>query len=337
MSNVDVQSRRFPVEAIAPATYTGDITGDAVNVADFAGAMAVINPGTIASGTFTPKLQHSFDGVVWDDVPASEVIGAFVDLVSDTPQKVGLRITRRLLRIFVTTGGGPSGDLGAYVNHAKPGIVGFMDVSSGNTPVLQGPLSLQAPQRDLLTSTTRDVSGFKPDRIVMDGGPWSTTAVRRGDWVNFVGHPLERASFYLVCAFDETVVPGDTMIVAPPSIPFEVDPPLPVAVSGFQVYFDNTADLGVLGTGIAILEDNGQTDWELTGPETWSGLGVAAGDIIKFENAAGFSGTVDDTFWRVVQVRATDKSIQVIGQQSITALDSGTVDIRLIKQEIAGC
>ena len=140
MSNVDVQSRRFPEPTINPDTYNATVNGEGVNVALYHGSMAVIDPGTITDGTHTPKLEHSDDNASFSDVPADEMQGAFVDLVSDEVQKVGYSNVKRWVRVTVTVSGATTGGAyESYIDRVKPGIVGEFDLSTGNTPVIQGP------------------------------------------------------------------------------------------------------------------------------------------------------------------------------------------------------
>lgn len=570
--SVDVQSRREQRQAIVPAplSSTSDVNHEAVNVSGFAGSMFEVDPDTVSQGNPVPKLQHSHDGVVWDDVPADEQQGTFQPLVSNTPQKVGYKNTRRLARlvtqvgatsllaatydgdryaapgtltngkkftisfwtrfggvdtdngtffavdgitfsfnrigegvtpgrgthlqisatdtgltnnlliqtkvqddfrfvsgggwvhiavavdmddnrltrvyvdgerldiaqpaftqgsaialdnaapwigglfifftetdqflgdlaemwgnfseyvdldtditkfrsldgqavslgaagatptgtspeVYIPTGapttnagtlgnftlvGGTPGDgiaviaglsdvtishLEGYGDLVNPGLVGAFDLLTGNTPVLQGPISLQAPQPDLLYSETPDILSDKPDLVSLDATTWKVLGVQVGDWVNFVGTAMFRVSKYLACALD-----GEVMRVAPPGVQFEL---LTATTATLEVYYDALADLGLLQAAVAMAEGNSQTEYVLTGAETWSGLGVAVGDIIRFENSATFATPVNGDY-RVTSIDITDKNITFKGGVTPAAADAGTADIRLIKQPLVGC
>lgn len=142
--SVDVASRRNPRQFIPVDVYTATVESVALAARETAGVMIALDSGTIADGTHTPKLQDSADAVIWTDVPFFELQGSFSDIQSDTIQKVGYRGRQPFIRLVVTVSGATLGGVyGAYLDRAKPGIIGEYDLSTIN--VLQGPEFLVAP------------------------------------------------------------------------------------------------------------------------------------------------------------------------------------------------
>ncbi len=142
--SVDAQSRRFPRQFLPVAVVTATVESIALAARETAGVMIALDSGTIVDGTHTPKLQDSPDAVIWTDVPPFELQGAFSVIQADAIQKVGYRGRQPFIRLVVTVAGATLGGVyGAYLDRAKPGIIGEYDLSTIN--VLQGPEFLVAP------------------------------------------------------------------------------------------------------------------------------------------------------------------------------------------------
>src|SRR5882724_1776541 len=115
MSLHDDKTNFKVVVSIAPAVIaTTTATGAAVDTDGFSGVTAVVTPGAITDGTFTPKLQEcATSGGSFTDVAAGDLIGAFVACVASTVQRVGYTGSLRYVKVVDTVTGSPS--TGGYV------------------------------------------------------------------------------------------------------------------------------------------------------------------------------------------------------------------------------
>lgn len=119
-SNVEV------VEAIRPAVFSGNATGQGVDRQGYDSLTFGVAVGAIAgSGNMTMKVQHDDDpafGTV-ADVDAADLVGAFTTpLVTNTVQKIGYRGTKRYVRLFGTLNSGTSVAVGAVAVLGRPSI-----------------------------------------------------------------------------------------------------------------------------------------------------------------------------------------------------------------------
>lgn len=94
---------------VAPAAHTTNVTGAAVDLQGYHGAMIQAVVGTITDGTHSLTVQESDDGSTWSDVDAADLQDSFDDLATDTNQKVGYLGTKRYLRVNAAVTGATSG------------------------------------------------------------------------------------------------------------------------------------------------------------------------------------------------------------------------------------
>lgn len=122
--NREMRSLVKCVEAIRPAVFAGNATGQAVDTQGFDSVLFVVSVGAIVgAGNMTAKLQH--DDVVGfgtvADVAAEDLVGAFVSpLVTNTVQYVGYRGSKRFVRVFGTLNSGTSVAVGAVAILGHP-------------------------------------------------------------------------------------------------------------------------------------------------------------------------------------------------------------------------
>ena len=105
----DLKNNLGVAPSIAPAARTASVNGSGVDLATYEGAMVVFLPGTITDGTHTPKIQESADNSDFTDVAAADLEGSLVALVTDTPQRVGYKGSKRYIRAVVAVAGATTG------------------------------------------------------------------------------------------------------------------------------------------------------------------------------------------------------------------------------------
>jgi hypothetical protein len=96
-----IRDRVLVSPSLHPQTITADVNGTGVDVGrDYDSAMFVAQAGAISgAGLVIPVAQESDDDSVYTDVAAGDLDGAFVNLVTNTIQKVGYKGAKRFLRI----------------------------------------------------------------------------------------------------------------------------------------------------------------------------------------------------------------------------------------------
>lgn len=87
------------------------VTGGDVDTKNFGSATAVIDSGTITDGTHTPTLEESDvgGGSGYTTVVAADLQGSFVDVVTDSIQKVGYIGNKQFIRVVITVAGATTG------------------------------------------------------------------------------------------------------------------------------------------------------------------------------------------------------------------------------------
>jgi hypothetical protein len=100
MINKDLDSIVVPLQVSVPAARTSTVTGAAVNLAGYAGAVLIVQDVGAVSGT-TPtldgKIQDSPDGSgSWADVP-----GATLTQVTAANNIQAINVDRRLAKAFI--------------------------------------------------------------------------------------------------------------------------------------------------------------------------------------------------------------------------------------------
>jgi len=128
----DMKSHLDVAPSLAPATRaTGTATGDAVDLQNYTGAMAVFRTGAWTDGTHTPALFESADGTTYAAVAAADLGGTFT-AVSGTAgqngvQRVDYRGGKRYVKGMLVSG------------TSTTGLLSGLDIVRGN-PV-NGPLA----------------------------------------------------------------------------------------------------------------------------------------------------------------------------------------------------
>lgn len=105
----DIKNNFDLVNSIDPDDYMADENGVGVDIREFDGSAVVFSVGTVTDGTHTPKIQESDDNSTWTDVDTKDQEGSFVDLVSNTNQRVGYKGNKRYLRAMLTVSGATTG------------------------------------------------------------------------------------------------------------------------------------------------------------------------------------------------------------------------------------
>lgn len=107
----DLKSRMGAAASVAPAARTATVNGTGVDLANTDAALVIIQAGTITDGTHTPKLQESADNAAWNDVAATDQIGALAAITANSVQRASYIGTKRYLRVVVTVAGATTGGL----------------------------------------------------------------------------------------------------------------------------------------------------------------------------------------------------------------------------------
>lgn len=105
----DIKSIFDVATSLPPAARTATANGSGVDLRGYDAALVMMVVGTITDGTHTPKLQESSDNSTFTDVAASDLVGSFSNLASNTPQRVGYIGSKRYVRVVVTVSGATTG------------------------------------------------------------------------------------------------------------------------------------------------------------------------------------------------------------------------------------
>lgn len=98
------------VQSLNPVARTnGTANGTGVDLAGFEGALIKLDVGAVTDGAHAPKIQESDDNAAFTDVAAADLVGALVNIVSNTPQKQGYIGRKRYLRAVIVTTGATTG------------------------------------------------------------------------------------------------------------------------------------------------------------------------------------------------------------------------------------
>ena len=116
MNRTTVQDVKV-VEAVRPAVFSGNATGQAVDTRGFDSLTFAVCVGAIAgAGNMTLAVQESdASGSGYADVAAADLEGSTLPavLLTNTALKVGYRGTKRYVRLFGTLNSGTSVAVGA--------------------------------------------------------------------------------------------------------------------------------------------------------------------------------------------------------------------------------
>lgn len=116
---IDGQAKIQAVQSIAVAAHNATLNGAGVDLASYDSATAYAFVGTWTDGSHTLKLQESADNSTWNDVAATDLIGAFAAMTSaptTVQQKVGYKGALRYLRAVSTVSGATTGAVyGVYI------------------------------------------------------------------------------------------------------------------------------------------------------------------------------------------------------------------------------
>lgn len=127
----DIANDLSVASSLAPSAYTATTNGDAVDLANFDGAAAVIDVGAYTDGTHTFEVQHAPDDGsgspgTWEAVDDADLDGTEPEVSAsgdaDTVHEIGYQGANRHLRVVVTTSGTTSGaEYGASIvrGHAR--------------------------------------------------------------------------------------------------------------------------------------------------------------------------------------------------------------------------
>lgn len=115
----DIASNIGAALALSPAVQAATIKGNAIALAGFESAVAIINTGAIAgAGDYTAKLQESDTTTDGDftDVVAADLVGSLpASLTADGTFKQGYIGNKPYIRVVLTKNGGTSVAAGAVV------------------------------------------------------------------------------------------------------------------------------------------------------------------------------------------------------------------------------
>lgn len=120
MARKDIKSRTLLNIQSAKAAATSTVTGTGVEVADYDGALAVIDAGTWTDGTHTISVQESDDNSAWSAVADADLDGSepVIDGAADDDQQyyIGYHGNKRYLRLVNTVGSATTGAvIGMYI------------------------------------------------------------------------------------------------------------------------------------------------------------------------------------------------------------------------------
>lgn len=121
----DLATGTSVASTLLPNVRTATAQGVTVDLLGYGEAVLVAHIATITDGTFAFDPEHSDDDSQWDNVPAGELGGAFVNATSaadDTVQEVTYRGNRRYVRCNVIVSGSPAtgGPVGVTVLRGSP-------------------------------------------------------------------------------------------------------------------------------------------------------------------------------------------------------------------------
>lgn len=107
MSRFDLGFGNTALRAMNYTDVTTTQAGTTIDLKDRRGALFILDSHTLASGTFTFKLQESDDNSTWSDVDASYVDAAtnsiaFADTEDNTTKQISYHGLERYVRCFCT-------------------------------------------------------------------------------------------------------------------------------------------------------------------------------------------------------------------------------------------
>lgn len=124
----DLKANLDVVQSIVPQVVTGDVSGVGADLRGFDGALLVVNAGAIVgAGVVLPIAEDSDDSTngsdgTWGAVAAGELLGAFVNCVASTPQRVGYIGVKRWVRVRADHVSGTSVAVAASVVRGLPSV-----------------------------------------------------------------------------------------------------------------------------------------------------------------------------------------------------------------------
>jgi hypothetical protein len=109
----DLYTHLVPVATLAPAARTASANGTGVDLANYDGAVALVQAGTWTDGTHTFELQDSSDNTTFAAV-ADEFLSGTEPVVSSagtasTVYRIGYHGIKRYVRVAVTVAGTTTG------------------------------------------------------------------------------------------------------------------------------------------------------------------------------------------------------------------------------------
>ena len=129
----DLKSNINAITLHASADNTStEVNSYAMDLQGFNAACILVEVGTITvsgAGAVLPVLQESADNSTWTAVTASEVIGAFTVLVTDTNQKISYNGIKRYIRVHcgvtATVSAATYGILGVHADTLTAAVAAF--------------------------------------------------------------------------------------------------------------------------------------------------------------------------------------------------------------------
>ncbi|MBV8061581.1 MAG: hypothetical protein JO126_04555 [Alphaproteobacteria bacterium] len=114
MTTRDLLRITYITNSLPPANrVNGTVTGNAVDLLGYDGAVIVVTTGAYTDGTHVPSVLQSMDGVTYTACAVTDLDGTFATIASsasaNTVQQVGYIGTQRYLQVVMTTTGATSG------------------------------------------------------------------------------------------------------------------------------------------------------------------------------------------------------------------------------------
>ena len=105
----NIKSNLDGVSSMDPEGFTVTTNGSGVDLRDFDGAMVVFQAGTADTGNgdeiYTPSVEESDDNSSFSAVIAGDLDGTFVNMTTNSLQRVGYKGIKRYIRAVLTLGG----------------------------------------------------------------------------------------------------------------------------------------------------------------------------------------------------------------------------------------
>lgn len=113
MPNMDMKNNLSVAQSITPAAYTADTNGAGVDLANFGGALVIIDAGVDTDGSHTFEVQESDDDSTYTAVADADLIGTepVVAAPADGDQiyRIGYVGSKRYIRVATTVTGTTTG------------------------------------------------------------------------------------------------------------------------------------------------------------------------------------------------------------------------------------